>query len=138
MKKTFIDSGVLIAAARGNIEEPTKQMTLEAWKILDDVNRYFISTTYVKMEVLPKAAYFKRQEEVDFYNDYFDSVHQWVCCDEKLLQLAFQNASSYGLSCIDALHTTAAFLAGIDEFITTEKSTSSIHRATFINVVSIF
>jgi len=112
-------------------------MTLKAWEILDDVNRYFISTTYVEMEVLPKATYFKKQEEVNFYNDYFASVHEWIRCDESLLQLAFQNASSYGLSCIDALHTTAAFLAGIDEFVTTEKSTRSIHNATFINVVSI-
>lgn len=135
--RTFIDSGVLITAARGNLTEPTKQMTLKAWEVLDDENRCFVSTIYVKMEVLPKATYFGNQEEVDFYNDYFANVHEWVSSDENLLQLAFQNASNYGLSCIDALHTTAAFLAGIDEFITTEKITSTIHRATFINIVSI-
>ena len=94
-------------------------MTIRALEVLDDPERYFISTIYVSMEVLPKATYFQRQEEIDFYNKYFAAVHEWVNCNENFLQLAFQNASTYGLSCVDALHTTAAFLADADEFITT-------------------
>lgn len=134
VKKTFIDSGVLITAARG---EETNPMTLRAWNILDDENRYFFSTVYVQMEVLPKAIYYKNKEEADFYKEYFNNVDEWIDCDNNLLQLAFENASNYGLSCIDALHTTAGFLAGIDEFITTEKNTSAIHRATFVKIISI-
>jgi predicted nucleic acid-binding protein len=134
VKKTFIDSGVLITAARGDEANPK---TLRAWNILDDESRYFFSTIYVQMEVIPKAMYHKNQDEVDFYNGYFANVHEWINCDDNLLQLAFQIASDYGLSCIDALHITAASLAGIDEFITTEKNTKSIHRATFINIISI-
>lgn len=73
MKKTFVDSKVLITAACGDKKDP---MTIRALEVLDDPERYFISTIYVSMEVLPKATYFQRQEEIDFYNKYFAAVHE--------------------------------------------------------------
>lgn len=51
-KKTFLDAGVLISAARG-----TDGMALQALEILDDTNRAFVSSIFVKLEVLPKAIY---------------------------------------------------------------------------------
>lgn len=66
---TFIDSGVLIAAARG--EGAIAQRALE---ILADSNREFASSIFLKLEVLPKAVYNNRTSEVKFYEEYFDAV----------------------------------------------------------------
>lgn len=51
-RRTFLDSGFLITAARGSGE-----MALQALEILDDPNRAFVSSIFVKLEVLPKAVY---------------------------------------------------------------------------------
>jgi hypothetical protein len=48
---TFIDAGVLIAAARG-----TGIKALKAFSVLDDPSREFASSLFVQLEVLPKAA----------------------------------------------------------------------------------
>jgi hypothetical protein len=47
MKRTFIDTGVLIAAARGQ-----NDVAVRAMAILDDPNREFASSIFVKLEVL--------------------------------------------------------------------------------------
>jgi predicted nucleic acid-binding protein len=52
---TFIDSGVLIAAARGEGE-----IAERALQILEDNKREFASSQFLKLEVLPKATYNKR------------------------------------------------------------------------------
>jgi hypothetical protein len=49
-KLTFVDSGVLIAAARGADEVARRAMT-----VLDDPDRTFASSALVRLEVLPKA-----------------------------------------------------------------------------------
>lgn len=50
-KRTFLDSGVLMAAARG-----TDDTALLALQILDDPDRKFVSSFFVKLEVLPKQS----------------------------------------------------------------------------------
>ncbi|MBW4637316.1 MAG: hypothetical protein KME05_03605 [Gloeocapsa sp. UFS-A4-WI-NPMV-4B04] len=52
MTCTFIDSGVLIAAARG--EEAIAERALV---ILEDLTLEFASSIFLKLEVLPKAIY---------------------------------------------------------------------------------
>ena len=59
MIRTFIDSGVLIAAARGD-----GIMAQTSLDILQDTNREFVSSIFLKMEVLPKAIYNKKIDEV--------------------------------------------------------------------------
>lgn len=66
---TYIDSGVLIAAAR--VDHPAK---VSANAVSGDPTRTFASSDFVRLEVLPKATYFERIAEVDFYNLYFDAV----------------------------------------------------------------
>jgi hypothetical protein len=51
-KRTFLDTGVLIAAARGQ-----DVASIAALNILDDQSREFVSSPFVKLEVLPKAVY---------------------------------------------------------------------------------
>ena len=72
MTRTYLDTGVLIAGARGN--DPTSGVALE---VLDDPDRQFASSAFVRLEALPKAQYNGRQAEVAFYRAYFDAVLYW-------------------------------------------------------------
>jgi hypothetical protein len=53
-RKTFVDAGVLIAAARGRAD-----VAAHAMKILDGPDREFVASPFLKLEVLPKAVYEK-------------------------------------------------------------------------------
>lgn len=129
---TFIDSGVLIAAARGEGE-----IAERALQILEDNQREFASSLFLKLEVLPKAIYNKRTSEIKFYKEYFNAVSYWATEIDQIIQKADQEASESGLGAMDALHVAAAVLVGATEFITSEKPEKSIHRTKSIQVVSI-
>jgi hypothetical protein len=132
LKKTYIDSGVLITAFRG-----ADEIALRAIQILDDPDREFAVSEFVKLEVLPKAIHGKRQLEVDFYETFFTKVSYWAEPLGLVVELAFQQASTYGLATVDALHVAAALIVGADELVTTEKLTKPIHRVTGIQLISI-
>lgn len=132
MVLTYVDSGVLIAAARG-----IGPMSAVASALLGDADRHFVSSDFVRLEVLPKATYYKRAVEVDFYQIFFDAVHVWVPTTAALIQLALRRAAEFDLSGRDALHVAAAESGGADELATTEKREKPICRATSIAVVSI-
>ena len=68
-RKTYIDSVVLITAFRGGSE-----IAVRAFEILDDEEREFVSSKFVKLEVLPKPIHGRRQDEVDFYEAFFDKL----------------------------------------------------------------
>jgi predicted nucleic acid-binding protein len=130
--RTFLDSGVLIAAARG-----TGTMGTRALAVFNDPARVFLSSEFVRMEVLPKAIYYKRAQEIGFYEDFFTDVDQLVPISASLAQLAYTEACQAGLSGLDALHIAAAKLGGGEEFITTEKSTHTLFRVTGLVITSI-
>ncbi len=132
MKLTFVDAGVLIAADRGEGELATKALT-----ILDDPEREFASSKFVKLEVLPKAVYHKNTAEVKFYEIFFKSVHQWADISEQLIQEAQEEACRIGLAAMDALHVAAAIAVNATELVTTEKPEKPIHRTSTIKVISI-
>jgi len=56
MIRTYLDAGVLIAAARG--KEP---IAIRALEILDDPNRQFVSSIFLRLELLPIASVNKRE-----------------------------------------------------------------------------
>jgi len=131
--RTYIDSGLLIAAARGN-----GKLGARALEVLRDINaREFVSSDYVKMEILPKPTYFGREAELKFYNAYFSTASTWLKFDVAHLEVAFEEACRSGLQAYDAIHIAVAVISGCDELITTEKPTSAIHRTTLIRIVSI-
>lgn len=132
MKKTYIDSCILIAAFRGE-----ESLARKAMEVLDDEERYFISSIYVQLEVLPKAIHHKNTDEVAFYTAFFDDVHEWVISNQNLALLAMQEGELNGLSALDALHVAAASYAGADELVTAEKREKPLFRATCVRVVSI-
>jgi hypothetical protein len=130
--RTFIDSGVLITAWRGNPAQKIKALT-----IIADLNRSFISSPFVKLEVLPKPTWYKNQQELRFYQDFFDTVSEWADDCDQLAEDALRIGSQYGLGGMDALHIAAALASQSDEFITTERLTSPLSRVQGVQVKSI-
>lgn len=129
MTLTFVDAGVLIAAARG-----TDRIAVEANQVLGDPRRSFAASPFLRLEVLPKAVFHKRLGEVSFYDAYFAAVERWAEPDSALAGRAQSLASRFGLSALDALHVAAALSIGADELLTTERLQKPIHRVTEIHV----
>ena len=130
---TFIDSGVLLSAANGEGEIAEK-----ALEILEDSNREFASSQFVKLELIPKAIYNKQTEEAQFYEEFFSAVTYWATDLEKVVKDAYDIGCQYGLAAMDALHIAAALSLEASEFITTEKPTKPMFRVSSIKLISIF
>lgn len=130
--RTFVDTGILIAAARGVGDEATS-----ALEILKDTGREFAASQFLKLEVLPKAIFNQSTLEVTFYETYFQAVRYWATDISQILEAGYREASQFGLGAMDALHIAAAVATDSQEFITTEKQTRSIHRTPSIKVISI-
>ncbi|KYC39125.1 nuclease [Scytonema hofmannii PCC 7110] len=132
MKISFIDSGVLVTAARSVGEWSEKALS-----ILEDSEREFASSEFIKLEVIPKAVYNRQIKEVEFYETFFKTVSYWTPDLNKIVQDAYQIGNQYGFAAMDALHLAAALSIGAEEFITTEKPTKPMFRVSGINIVSI-
>ncbi|MDJ0729427.1 MAG: PIN domain-containing protein [Crocosphaera sp.] len=132
MIKSYLDSGVLIAAARG-----TDVVSSKAILILDDDQRQFCSRCFVRLEILAKAKYYQQENEVEFYHSFFSSCTFWSNELDLIIELAEELATKYGLNALDSLQVASAISVEADEFITTEKTTKPLHRVTQIPVISI-
>lgn len=130
--KTFLDSGVLLKAWRG------ETLADEALTVLSDDAREFFSSQMVRLELLPKPKFEKRQEELDFYQAHFDEVVAFEPLSEELGKEAERLAARYGLAGPDALQIAAAIRQGADEFVTSEKPGKPMFRVREIRVVSLF
>lgn len=128
----FVDSGVLIAAARG-----TDQVSERALEMLEDPELSFASSPFVRLEVLPKPVYNRRPDEAEFYEEFFRAVTAWAEPNTELVQAAYDEAVRAGLSALDALHVAAAAAVGADELLTREGRTKPIHRSTLVPVRTI-
>lgn len=95
----------------------------------------FVSSVFVKLEVLPKPVYNKYLAEVRFYETYFAAVVAWA--EPDIAPAALQLAQQYGLSALDALHVAAAIGLKADELVTIEGSGKPIHRVTDVRIVGI-
>ena len=124
--------GVLIAAIRG--EENVADAALS---FLYDPLREYVTSDYVKVELLPKCTFHGNVEEKQFYEEFFKNSTIRVPSSDELLALAIEEGSKTGISGIDAIHVACAIVAGAMELITSEKSTKPIHRANGIKVISI-
>lgn len=133
MIKTFIDSGVLIFAARGEGELAEKALS-----ILEDSDREFASSIFIQLEILPKAIYNKKINEIKFYKIYFNAVSYWAKDLEKIIEVALKESSEYGTGAMDSLHIASAKLRQVDQFVTNEKPNKSIHRSQGINIISLY
>ncbi|OAB57489.1 nucleic acid-binding protein [Phormidium willei BDU 130791] len=133
MIRTFVDAGVLIYAARA--ENEMAELSLQ---ILEDDQREFASSIFLKLEVLPKAIHHQQSSEIKFYETFFDAVIYWANDINTIIEQAYRESSQFGLGAMDALHIAAAVSVGATEFITNEKPQKSIHRTRSIKVISIY
>jgi hypothetical protein len=130
--RTFLDSGVLIAAYKGS-----PSIEASAIHILDDPNRVFLSSPFVRREVSPKALYNRQQDEYRFYQKYFRRAA--FCDDLKLILIhAGKESAKSGVGAMDSLHIAAAYLLDADEFVTSEKPGKSIYRTSLVKVTYLF
>lgn len=134
MIRSFVDSGVLIDAARG-----VPPFDTCAFEFLDDANRIYLTSPLVRLEVVPKAAYLRRSEEIAIYNAFFDNPSVLYCHDwASMAKLADDAARRHGLAAMDALHLAAAYLLGADEFVTVERPTKPLYRSELVRVVYLY
>lgn len=133
MTRTYIDAGVLIAAARA-----TEPLASRALAYLTEPARAFVSSEFVRLEVLPKPLYLKRQDEAAFYTTFFGAVVEWAQVTEELLEQALTLAAAHGLSAMDALHVASALAVQAEELITAERPEKPMFRVTGLKVVSIY
>ena len=130
--RTYLDAGVLIAAARGTLPFAAKALA-----ILEDPQREFVSSDYVRMEILPKPTFHRMREEVAFYEEFFRMNTFVLPFHVDHLEQAFTQACTYGLSAFDALHGVAAQVTNCDELVTSERPTSPLFRLKGVHVVSL-
>jgi predicted nucleic acid-binding protein len=126
LTRTFLDAGILIAAVRGQEREAVRALA-----ILEDPERNFLTSDFLRMEVLPKAIYYQRPAEVALYERYFARA-QSIPVSAALVAQAYTEACAFGLAALDALHLTFAKAGGAEEFITTEHPTQPLFRVTGI------
>jgi hypothetical protein len=82
--KSFLDSGVLMTAWKGAEKET-------ALAVIEDTSRPLLTSELVRLELLPKPVYFKRHDEVAFYEKIF-SRSQCDPMDAALYGSAFELA----------------------------------------------
>ena len=129
---TFLDAGVLIAGARG--EDADRERALG---VLADSERRFVASSFLYLEVAPKAAFHKRREEAAFYDRFFTDA-KWVRDLERIDEVARAEAEKHGLGAMDALHLAAAHVGGAAELITTEKRSKPIYRSSLVKVIYLY
>lgn len=97
--------------------------------ILDDPNRRFFVSDFLRLEVLPKPTYRQDNEEVAFMKTVLDAAEH-ISVSDRLTARALELAETYGLTALDALHIGSALEAGVDEFVTLEKRKRAMFRIT--------
>ena len=134
MKLTYLDANVLIAAFRGESD-----IAFRALEVLDDSERQFVVSDYLRLEVLPKPTFLGRHEEVLFMRTFLEEAAEDVPSSQEVTGRAVNLASQYDMTPIDALHVGAAVTvtAAVDELVTVEKATKPMCRVMAIKVVSL-
>ena len=124
---------MLIFAAKG-----TTDAAALALPFLQDPNREFVTSDYVRLEVLPKATWMRNEAEIELYETFFRLNLRTIPTSAALLELAMDEACKIGLNALDAIHIACAVFGGAEELITSEKTTKPMHRTNLVRVVSIF
>jgi len=132
MKRTYIDSCVLITAFQGQDE-----ISIRAMRVLDDPARALVVSDFLRLEVLPKPIFTRHQDEVDFMLSVLEDGVENVPASPVLTTKAVELAAKYDMTPIDALHVSAAMMAEVDELVTLEADTKPMCRVQEIKVTSI-
>ena len=127
--RTYVDANILISAFNGN-----EVASLAAIAVLNDPKKEFVISDYLRLEIIPKPFFNKREEEVAFMEAFFQNAMLCVPPSEKVISKALDFACRYNLKSLDALHISAASEAQVDEFWTLENEKRKIHKVKEIKV----
>ena len=83
MIRTYVDANLLITAFRGN-----DAGVAAALQVLDDAQRVFVSSAFLRLEILRKPLFYKRDDEILFMEAFCARVNDWVAVDNALVQQA--------------------------------------------------
>ena len=125
--RTYVDADVLMAAYQGDHE-----MWAAANAIIDDPNRSFVCSDYLRLEVLWKPRELGREDEVAFMERFLASCES-VPTGPDVTAQALRFSEAYHLKGFDALHASIA-ASSADELVTGEKPTKPIHRVREVRV----
>ena len=121
---TFLDAGVLIAATR-----PAGEAQDRALRLIADPERSFVSSPFLRLEVLPKPHFNGRFSEARFLDSFFAThVEYWQHDLAALVNSAEELAKRHGLSAINATHAATALVTGCAELVTTEGLGKPLYR----------
>ncbi|MFM8360731.1 MAG: PIN domain-containing protein [Verrucomicrobiota bacterium] len=129
--RTFLDSGVLWAARRG------EALAAPALSIMGDDTREFVTSQLVRLELPSKPRCERRPMEVRFYESHFAEAVACEPLSEKLGREAEALAARHGLSGADALLVAAAIRQGAVEFYPSERPGKPLFRVKEVRVVSL-
>jgi predicted nucleic acid-binding protein len=134
VKRTFVDSGVLIRALCGEPADAAR-----AFAVLEDPDREFVSSDVVELEVAAKSIYSKNAGAMAFHQTYFGGLAALDRTDSRSVPEAFAIAKDYGVRGFDAMLVAAAIRLRADDFVTTEKPTKALFRipSSIVKVVTI-
>jgi len=130
-RRTYLDANVLIAAWNGDADT-------RAWAraVLDDPQRTFVVSEFVRLEVLPKPTFHRRASELVFMETILSMAEQ-VVVEPALVTRALAMAGKHDLNPLDALHLAAAAQADVDELVTLERPEKPMCRQTEVRVFSL-
>ncbi len=127
--RTYIDTGTPIASWCGTVEEQAK-----ADALFDDDSQVLIASTFLRLELAENGN--SKPGEVEYINALLERIDEWIEVDDALVMRATLLRTKYdGLQAIDAMHVAAAERGAADRFVTTEKPTKPLHRATNVGPV---
>jgi hypothetical protein len=99
--------------------------------------REYVTSDYIRLEVIPKATFHANHSELEFYETFFQANIRCIPTSESLIREAMNEGCKTGISGIDALHIACAVFAGAEELITTEKTSKPMYRTKLIKVTCI-
>ena len=127
MKRTYLDSSVLIQAVQGVDGDKTMEL-------LEDPEREFVAATFLKLDLLPQPTFHKRKAELAFLEAFFARVVDWCEASEELVAAALAEAGAVPLSAVDAIHVAAAKRLKADELVTAERPGKPLHKVRGLKV----
>jgi hypothetical protein len=130
--RTYVDTSVLIGAFSGD-----KIISERAFAIITDLAREFVVSDYLRLESVSKPKFHRRQAEVDFYEKFFKSAARQVKTSPIITAWALNYAAELDIAAMDSLHLGVSKEAGVEEFITLEKSTKPMFKVKDFKVTSI-
>jgi len=130
--RTFLDSGVLLHGWRGD------HLSEIVMQLIDDESREFFTSQMVRLELLPKPRFEKRDAEVAFYENHFRDCSFTEPFSKELGVEAEKLATRYGLAGPDSLQLAAAIRNSVAEFYTSERPGRPMFRVKELKIISLF